>query len=233
MLAEKWAAHDGTASIIGMPDSNGSFQTDSECRNGRLGNLETYLTVDVTRWVIRQLGGSSRRSQWAIGGPSSGGTCAMHLTLRHRAQLSTSLTFGAEGKISNSRRLSYLFARPPGTAAFLAVARYSPAELLASYRPNARMPVQGWVEAGRNDGAVSREAVVLCDTARRHGLPTELRLLGGGAHTFRVWRRSIADAYPWLMKHFADQNKGAASHSGPMRSGSDRGTGSMSSTAVR
>lgn len=205
VVAERWATlHGATAPIIVMPDSNGSFQADSECVNGRLGNVETYLTVDVLRWAIDRLGAAKHRSRWAIGGLSSGGTCALQLTLRHPALFSTFLAFGAEGRISHGRGLSYLFARSPAMAA-RAARRYSPTDLLASYRPDARLPIRGWIEAGRNDGATSREAVILNDVAHRHGLPTSLRLLTGGGHTFRVWRRSMADAYPWLMEQIADQ----------------------------
>jgi hypothetical protein len=50
------AAHHGVAPVIVMPDVNGSFGADTECVDGRAGRAETYLAVDVPRWIERHEG---------------------------------------------------------------------------------------------------------------------------------------------------------------------------------
>ena len=199
VVAERWAArHGGEAPIIVMPDSNGSFWGDTECVDGRLGKAETYLAVDVPNWVTRQLGASADRSHWAIGGLSSGGTCAIHLALRHPERFSMVLAFGPEAHVSHSGGLTALFGGSQEIAARQADS-YAPATLLARYRPTAQQPMRGWFEAGSSDGAIARETVALAGAARRNGIETRVHLIPGGRHTFHVWRTSIRDAYPWIM----------------------------------
>lgn len=200
VVAERWAArHRGAAPIIVMPDSNGSPLGDTECVNGLLGRAETYLSVDVPNWVTTQLGASTDRSHWAVGGLSSGGTCAIHLALRHPDRFSMFLAFGAETQVTHSGGLTTLFAGGPQVASSLGES-YDPGVLLARYRPVVRQPMRGWFESGSDDGGVTRATSQLAATARAHGIETRVRLIPGGRHTFRVWRQSIRNSYPWIMR---------------------------------
>ena len=66
-IADDFASrHDGLAPIIVMPDATGSEDADSECVNSsRVGNAETYLTVDVPAYVRAAF---SRVRTWIAGG---------------------------------------------------------------------------------------------------------------------------------------------------------------------
>ena len=60
--------HHGLAPIVVMPDDLGSEFANPMCLNSRLGNVQTYLTVDVPNWITSHLQVRSPEQGWAIGG---------------------------------------------------------------------------------------------------------------------------------------------------------------------
>ena len=72
--------HHGLAPVVVMPDDLGSEFANPMCLNSRLGNVQTYLTVDVPNWITSHLQVRSPERGWAIGGFSEGGTCAIQLS---------------------------------------------------------------------------------------------------------------------------------------------------------
>jgi hypothetical protein len=72
-------AHHGLAPIVVIPDQLGAPQNNPMCVDSPLGNSASYLTVDVPAWIRAHLHVRSDRSDWAIGGFSQGGTCAIQL----------------------------------------------------------------------------------------------------------------------------------------------------------
>ena len=84
MLDEYAASHDGLAPVVVSPDQNGAVTHNSLCADTPVyGNAETYLTVDVTNWVKKNLPVASSSNQWLIGGFSQGGTCSTQLGPAH------------------------------------------------------------------------------------------------------------------------------------------------------
>ncbi|MWV57845.1 alpha/beta hydrolase [Rathayibacter sp. VKM Ac-2754] len=73
------AAHAGLAPIVVSPDQLGDPSANPMCVDSPLGNSATYLTVDVPNWIRSHLPVESDASDWAIGGLSQGGTCAIQL----------------------------------------------------------------------------------------------------------------------------------------------------------
>lgn len=72
--------HHGLAPIVVSPDQNGASSHNSLCANTSVyGNAETYLSVDVTNWVKRNLPVAPSPQSWLIGGFSQGGTCSTQL----------------------------------------------------------------------------------------------------------------------------------------------------------
>jgi len=191
VIADRWAAaHRGWAPIIVMPDINGSFTADTECVDGRLGRAETYLTVDVPDWVERNLGAARARTAWAVAGSSEGGYCALDLSLRHRDRWATFVDIA--GLDRPTRRGGAV--RLPGSAR--EVERHTPAWLLA--RPSSTLPLAGWFAVGTADGQNERATVAMFRLARAHGIPCRLVLLPDAHHTWREFRHSFADAFPWV-----------------------------------
>lgn len=90
-VANEYAtANNGFSPILIVPDVNGSMFADTECVDGPRGAAETYITKDVTRFAVDELGASPDRGHWGLVGLSAGGTCAMVLALRHPDQYSGS-----------------------------------------------------------------------------------------------------------------------------------------------
>lgn len=77
-------AHNGLAPIVVSPDQNGSTRNNSLCVDSPVvGNVESYVTKDVTNWVKKHLPVASSPTEWGIGGFSQGGTCSTQLGARH------------------------------------------------------------------------------------------------------------------------------------------------------
>jgi S-formylglutathione hydrolase FrmB len=186
--------HHGVAPVLVMPDVNGSWGGDSECVDGRRGRLETYLTIDVRRAVVQQLGMSGSGRSWAIAGLSEGGFCALVLGLRHPH------AFAAVGDFSGETRPTV-----PGGPAHLF--RGSPRSIVRSERSyDAFALLRAWHQVrgprlvfvvGRSDGA--RHGIErLARLAAEHHLRTRL-LLERGSHDFRLWHAALEDALSFLV----------------------------------
>lgn len=196
VTSDRYAAkHGGRAPIIVSPDINGSFTGDSECTNGTAGNVETYLTVDVPHWVDGYLHPSRLARQWAVGGLSEGGTCAMALALRHPTEFPTFLDFGGEEQITHHGGAMSLF-RGTGAQRMRAVKSYDPIFLLEHFRRAGR--VSGWFDVGTSDRGTSTAVERLYGRALRLGMHVHLKLTLDGHHSFRVWKLSFAGCLPWL-----------------------------------
>jgi S-formylglutathione hydrolase FrmB len=192
VAADRWAnEHGGIAPIIVMPDPNGARFADSGCVDGRQRRAETYLTVDVREFVIASYGASSDRSSWAVGGLSEGGTCAVHLAIRHPDRFSLFLAYGADARLSTDTA-ERLFAGSPA-AIRAAPANYSPVKLLRRRPPQ----VAGTFCAGTGESGDASAAREMYGTAQSAGIDARLVLLPGGHHTFRVWRDCFARSLPW------------------------------------
>ena len=77
------ARHDGNAPVFVFVDSGGSFNNDTECVNGVRGNAADHLTEDVVPYLVDNFGVSADAANWGVVGWSSGGTCAMNLTVKY------------------------------------------------------------------------------------------------------------------------------------------------------
>jgi S-formylglutathione hydrolase FrmB len=80
---DSFAASGGQSPVVVFVDSGGGFNIDTECVNGTRGNAADHLTKDVVPYLIRSFGVSAAPSHWAVAGFSSGGTCAVDLTVMH------------------------------------------------------------------------------------------------------------------------------------------------------
>ena len=80
-LQQLAATNHGITPLVYVADDNGSTFNDTECVNSPKGNVETYLTVDVPNYIKSHFNVSDDPANWAIGGISMGGTCAIMLTL--------------------------------------------------------------------------------------------------------------------------------------------------------
>ena len=188
------AAHHGLAPVIVMPDANGSFWADSECVDGAGGRAETYLVDDVTAWVVKNLGTAAGPQRWAVGGASAGGTCALHLALRHPDRFGAALDFSGERTPTrHGNRLAPY--RGDRTHRVREMRAHDPGHLFATFKQPQSVGL--WFGVGKSDGKVTRDNRELATRAKRAGFPTVLDLVPGG-HLWRTWNRCLADALPWI-----------------------------------
>lgn len=190
VAANRFAAqHGGVAPVIVMPDPNGGFFRDTQCVDGNNGRAEAYLTEDIPAWLIRTFGVSPDATRWAVGGASSGGYCAMMLSLRHPERFSVALVF------SGTTHMTYTGGHPErlfrGTRK--TVAQYDVLRLLAS-APS--LPRAVLLSIGSKDPYV-REARATENLARRRGILLRSEVIPGKRHNWPLWRASFARNLDW------------------------------------
>lgn len=193
LAADRFARRSGgIAPIIVMPDPNGGFFRDTQCMDGRNGLAETYLTDVVPSWVAGHLGIAADRANWAIGGASSGGYCALMLALRHPERFSTVLAFSAPSHATYTGGHPERLLRGTGRT----LAEYNVETLLAQ---GLRQPLSIRFSVGQDDPYLA-ENRKMAELARRAGADTQLVVTSGGRHSWTYWKRAFADSLPWAVE---------------------------------
>jgi len=182
--------HGGVAPILAFVDHNGSFTRDTECVDGPVGAAETFLAVDVPRYLSGLLHVPLNRDQWAIGGFSEGGTCAFQLAVRHPDVYRTFVDIAGDwapnlGSAGNT--LEHLYGGDRG-----AMAAHDPTTLLRSQRFEAE---DGWFVVGGADSAHLNVAQRLTPAARAAGITTVTEILPGD-HTWRFVVSAFRVVFP-------------------------------------
>lgn len=201
LTADRYAnQHNGVAPVLIMPDihGTGTATADSGCVDGRLGNIDRYLSSDVPRWAVRTLGVSANRSRWVIGGLSEGGTCSVNIALRHPDRFSMFLAFSAADHVAQPSEWSALFTGTPAEVAN-AAGGYDPLSLLAQAKISPS--IRGWFEVGGADGATTNETQAMAALGQRTLTEAKLVVVPGAGHKWRLWTQAFHDALPWLMSH--------------------------------
>jgi S-formylglutathione hydrolase FrmB len=184
--------HHGLAPVVVMPDDLGSDFADPLCLDSRLGDVQTYLTVDVPNWITSHLQVRSPEQGWAIAGFSQGGTCAIQLSTQaprlYRVFIDIS---GQDEPTLGNRALTISRAFGGDAAAF---ARVNPITVLA----RTRFPRSAGVfVAGTDDRKFTPQQRIMCLAAQRAGMNATLMYLPGG-HDWRVWRGGLERNLAWL-----------------------------------
>jgi len=184
--------HDGLAPVVVMPDDLGGEFANPLCLNSRLGQVQTYLTVDVPDWITSRLQVRPPGQGWAIGGFSEGGTCAIQLSTQ--APRLYRFFVDISGQIEptlGSRQLTISRAFGGDAAAF---ARVDPIVVLAhTWFPRAA----GVFVGGADDRVYTPQQHSMYLAARRAGMTVTFMELPGG-HDWRVWRGGLARNLAWL-----------------------------------
>lgn len=186
------AAHHGLAPVVVMPDDLGSVLANPLCLDSRLGNVETYLSVDVPAWVRAHLQVATEPNAWAIGGFSHGGTCALQLAVRAPGVYPNFVDISGQREPTLGTRKRTVDSAFGGDAK--AFARVNPLDELRT----ARFPATaGMIIAGLHDDRYRPEAKDVFDSCRRAGMDVHLAELPGG-HSWTVWRPGLRHSLPWL-----------------------------------
>jgi S-formylglutathione hydrolase FrmB len=190
-------AHDGLAPVVVMPDDLGSEFANPLCLDSRLGEVATYLTVDVPDWVTSHLQVRPPGQGWAVAGVSEGGTCAIQLATQAPRLYASFVDISGQAEPTlGSRQLTVSRAFGGDAAAF---ARVNPAAVLASTRfPRSA----GVFVAGTGDRLYTPQQQSMYLAARRAGMTVTLVYLPGG-HGWGVGRGGLQHTVAWLAARLA------------------------------
>jgi len=214
--------HGGMAPIFVFADSSGSFNNDTECVNGPRGNAADHLTKEVRPYVVSQFAASTAASDWGVVGWSSGGTCAIDLSVMHPDLFATFVDIGGDrGPNSGTKQqtIERLYAGDStkwdafdprtvmgrngpytGVAGLFADSQEPPDDKtrdLPDHRQERLAPV-GFGGNGDEDQFREKGALPdLCAAAQAVSIGCTLRVYVG-YHTWQFGARAFADGLPWL-----------------------------------
>jgi S-formylglutathione hydrolase FrmB len=188
------AAHHGLAPVVVVPDILGNRSANPLCVDSRLGKAATYVDVDVPAWIKATLQVNSDTRTWAVGGLSSGGTCALQAVVRSSRTYPTLVDLsGQDEPTLATRKLTVDRVFGGDLAAFHAI---NPLEQLS----RRRLPgVAAMVAVGDHDKLYRPEQERVARALQRAGIPVQFELLPGG-HSWHVWGPGLGQAMPWLSR---------------------------------
>jgi S-formylglutathione hydrolase FrmB len=216
-LDEFTAKHRGNAPVVVFPDTWGEFDSDTECVNGPRGNAADHLIKDVVPFVISTFGVSSDAANWGLAGWSSGGTCALMLSVLHpelfsafvdidgqlgpnagtRAQTIARLFGGDEAAWAafDPRSALSQHGRYTGMAAWFGVSADTPTVYRAGNQSALDPAVMSDWDTNREDHKAIANA--LCSLASSHGIECAI-VHASAAHDYAGAGKAFAAALPWL-----------------------------------
>ncbi len=211
------ARHDGNAPVFVFADSGGAFNNDTECVNGVRGNAADHLTKDVVPYMVHNFGVSEDPANWGLVGWSTGGTCALNLTVKYPQLFSTFIDIDGDIAPSAGTKAQTIERLFGGDAA--AYARWDPVSVMAEH--GAYEGLAGWfavsTPAGTRttpvSGAALPEARIenvenatvtpatasrhLCRTASEYGIDCAV-VPEIGKHDWPFAAKVFTAGLPWL-----------------------------------
>lgn len=193
------AKNKGLAPLVVMADASGNFAPNWPlCMNSNVGQGATYLSVDVPNYVKENfsLGLGSAR-QFAIGGFSYGGTCALQLGVGYPQTYPTFLMISGEKEQT----------LPGGPQKIIDTyfggnqAAYEQSRPLQQLKTTKLNGSAGIVVVGGNDAGFKEQGQQAYQALKAAGADVQLQTLPGG-HSWDVWRPGLTKNLDWLMQRF-------------------------------
>ena len=185
------AEHAGLAPVIVVVDNLGASFANPACVDSPLGNVLTYLRVDVPQWIKSNLQVDQDAEQWAVGGLSSGGTCALLLAVNAPDVYRSFVSISGEDRVTigdPTKTLNKLFGG--SQTAFDAV------DPLSVMKSTTFPDTAGFVVGGTDDTYLPQAKRVAAAGTAAGMTITYVELPGG--HEWRVWGAGFVLAVPWL-----------------------------------
>lgn len=186
--------HHGLAPVVVVADGTGSEFANPLCLDSKLGNVATYLAVDVPAWTRSHLQVDPDPRAWAVGGLSYGGTCALQLATNYPQVYPTFLDLSGQVEPSlGDRARTVAEAFGGDEAAFVAV---NPMDLMKTRRyPD----TAGIIVVGDRDDAYRDDARKVFEAAKNAGMDVQYVEVPG-THSFLVWSAGLRAELDWLAK---------------------------------
>jgi S-formylglutathione hydrolase FrmB len=188
------ARHNGVAPVVVVVDPNGSSSGNSLCMDSRIAKVDTYLSVDVPRWISETLDVGAERRNWAVGGFSFGGTCAMQMGTRHPDLYSSILAFASEQEpaLAKEREKTVEASFGGDAKAFEA---QTPLYLMKQHSFEGSAV---YFAAGATDPEFTGYMDVLSASARDAGFEVEVRQIANSGHSWETVSKGMQDALDFL-----------------------------------
>jgi len=208
------ARHGGNAPVFVFADSGGAFNKVTECVNGTRGNAGDYLTKDIVPYMVSNFGVSDDPANWGIVGWSSGGTCAVNLTVKYPELFSAFVNIDGDFAPNLGTRQQTIERLFGGDAA--AYAQWDPATVIAEHGRYDQ--VAGWFAVAVPPGTSERPtagpalpdpapgatpttpsaaADALCKLGSKHGIECAV-VPEVGKHDWPFAARVFRSSLPWL-----------------------------------
>jgi S-formylglutathione hydrolase FrmB len=188
------ASHGGVAPVVVVVDPNGSDTANTMCMDSRIARADTYLAIDVPRWINSTLDVSADPRKWAVGGFSFGATCAVQMTTLHPEIYPSFIAFSGEREpsLGPDRGRTIQTAFGGDSAAFDAL---TPLTLMKerSYDGHA-----GFFAVGSADSEFVRFAAELAAAARTSGFDIRHSSVAGAGHSWAVAVQALPSAMEFL-----------------------------------
>lgn len=195
-------AHHGLAPIVVVPDQLGDPDSNPMCvDSSHLGNVETYLTVDVPRWIRTHLAVQPSPAAWAIGGFSEGGTCSIQLGAGHPGLFTAIFDVsGQVAPINGSLQHTVLIGFDGDAARYRAAA---PENLLIAHTPyHDAVAVFG---SGQDDQRYGPGVDRIAAAARAAGIRVTRSVAPDTAHDWHTVQWLMANAFDPIAQHLGVQ----------------------------
>jgi S-formylglutathione hydrolase FrmB len=179
------AAHDGVAPVVVMADATGTELANPLCLDSELGQVETYLAVDVPAWVKATLQVRQDATGWAIAGSSYGGTCSLQMALNHPDVYPTFVDISGQATPTLGDAQRTLEAAFGGDAA-----RFAAVNPLDLMRNNRYPQLAGTFTVGANDGVYRPQQKAVAAAAQAAGMAVTYTEVPGG-HDWGAWRAGL------------------------------------------
>jgi enterochelin esterase-like enzyme len=188
------ASHGGIAPVVVVADPNGSQSANTMCMDSRIAKADTYLSRDVPQWISSTLAVDTNHNQWAIGGFSFGGTCALQMGTRHPALFPSVLSFSGEAEpaIAKERQKTIDAAFPGDPDAF---ERQTPLAIMKERRFESSAV---YLTAGQDDPEFVAYLHTLAAAAREAGFTVRAYEVEHTGHSWDTSSKRIADALQFL-----------------------------------
>ena len=187
------AKHGGLAPIVVVPDQLGVPSQNPMCVDSPLGNVETYITVDVPNWIRNHLHVSDSARYWAVGGYSEGGTCSIQFGAGHPEVFGSIIDILGEVKPTiGAATVSKAFGG--SNAAYDAI---KPLTMLAKHAPYSDS--LAFFAAGKSDARYLGYAQQMDAAAQKAGMTTRLIISPNSGHDWYTVRYVFGRILPDLM----------------------------------
>ncbi|MEO7288406.1 MAG: alpha/beta hydrolase-fold protein, partial [Jatrophihabitantaceae bacterium] len=195
-LLDSMIKHGQSAPFIAViPVQNVASPRDTECVNVLGGpQVDSYLSYDVRTATARAFRASAAGSQWTVLGYSTGGYCAVDLSLRHPGMFSAAVSLAGYNAPAHDRSTGSLFGHRPWLAR-----AFSPIWLVEHGK---LAPQHVLLVATKADPVSLYEARQLAGQNRSPVQMSVLALPRGG-HNFATFAAELPTGIGWLSRYVA------------------------------